>query len=40
MKQIHVHRRMGMAKGPDPIDGVGIAIGVVLFLLFCIWAAG
>jgi hypothetical protein len=39
MKQINVHRRMGMTKGPDPVDGIGVAIGAVIFILFLIWAA-
>ncbi len=34
MKQVHVNRRTGMVKGPDPVDGVGIAVGVILFLIF------
>ena len=38
MKQVHVHRRVGMTKGPDPVDGIGIAIGVILFLLFIMFA--
>lgn len=38
MKQVHVNRRMGMTKGPDPIDGVGIAVGVILFFIFLMYA--
>ncbi len=33
MKQVHVNRRMGMVKGPDPVDGVGMVVGIVLFFL-------
>lgn len=38
MKQVHINRRMGMTKGPDPVDGIGAVIGVILFILFLIWA--